>query len=296
MITQLAAGLREFQIHGVDLIEPFPVTGSPQAASGIVLSPWPNRIRDGKWSWRTADGTESQLQLAITEPSYGNASHGLLRFMPYELSDKGADFVVLNATIYPQTGYPFLVNTCVRYELTDDGLTVTHTFANAGETDAPVAVGVHPYFRIGDTDTAELQLTVNARTHFDVDEQRIPVGETPVEGTRFDLRSPQRVGDLELDDGYGQAGPGDLAQLTAPDGTTVTLTGDEAFRFVQVYTNRSFGTLPAGSVALALEPMTAPPDAFNSGTGVKRLEPHETWSASWGIRYAPASGPLPSAE
>ena len=293
VITQLAAGIREFQIGGVDLVEPFPVTSSPQSAAGIVLSPWPNRVRGGKWRWAAADGTEQELQLALTEPALGNASHGLLRFTAYELVDKGADFVELAATIYPQSGYPFLVDTRVRYELSDDGLTVQHCFANAGETDAPVAVGAHPYLRIGDVDTKELLLTVHATTHFELDQQLIPVGQTPVDGTEFDLRTPRRVGDLELNDGYADAGPGELARLTAPDGATLTLWGDDAFRFLQVYTHRSFATLPEGSVAIAIEPMTAPTDAFNSGLGVKRLAPHETWTVDWGVTYAPAPGTSP---
>ena len=288
VITQLAAGIRELQIGGVDLVEPFPVTSSPQSAAGIVLAPWPNRVRDGKWVWTAADGTSQTLQLPLTEPALGNASHGLLRFTAYELADKGADFVELAATIYPQSGYPFLIDTTVRYELTDDGLTVTHCFANGGEADAPVAVGAHPYFRLGELDTNELQLTVHAATHFELDEKLIPVGQSPVDGTEFDLRSPRRVGDLDLNEGYADAGPGDLAVLTAADGSSVTLWGDEAFRFLQVYTHRSFATLPEGGVAIALEPMTAPTDAFNSGLGVKRLAPHETWSVTWAVRYAPA--------
>ncbi|GAA4159810.1 aldose 1-epimerase family protein [Gryllotalpicola daejeonensis] len=295
VITELAAGIREFQIGGVDLIEPFPVTSSPQSASGIVLSPWPNRVRAGKWVWKPTEGEAQTLQLPLTEPALGNASHGLLRFTAYQLADKGADFVELAATIWPQSGYPFLIDTTVRYELSDDGLTVTHCFANAGETEAPVAVGAHPYFRIGDVDTSELKLTVHAATHFDVDEKLIPIGQSPVDGTKFDLRSPQRVGDLELNEGYGDAGPGELAVLTAPDGSSVTLSGDEAFHFLQVYTHRSFATLPKGAVALAIEPMTAPADAFNSGLGIKRLAPHETWSASWSIRYAPATPANPPA-
>lgn len=289
VITQLAAGIRELQIGGVDLVEPFPVNASPQSAQGIVLSPWPNRVRDGKWTWRGADGAETKLQLPLTEPARGNAIHGLLRFTAYELADKGSDFVELQVTVYPQNGYPFLVDTHVRYQLTDDGLMVTHTFANGGERDAPVAVGAHPYFRLGEVDTNDLLLAVHATTHYELDEQLIPVGSHPVAGTPFDLRKPQRVRDLNLNEGYADAGPGELAQLTAPDGSSLVLWGDEAYRFVQVYTHRSFATLPEGAVALALEPMTAPTDALNSGVGIKRLAPHETWSVTWGVRYTPAA-------
>ncbi len=31
--------------------------------------------------------------------------------------------------------------------------------------------------------------------------------------------------------------------------------------------------------------MTAPPDAFNSGEGLRWLEPGDIWEARWGIRF-----------
>ena len=35
--------------------------------------------------------------------------------------------------------------------------------------------------------------------------------------------------------------------------------------------------------AVAIEPMTAPADALNSGVGLRRLNPGETWTLEWGI-------------
>ena len=36
--------------------------------------------------------------------------------------------------------------------------------------------------------------------------------------------------------------------------------------------------------AVALEPMTCPPDAFRSGTDLVALEPGEEWQGAWGLR------------
>ena len=36
---------------------------------------------------------------------------------------------------------------------------------------------------------------------------------------------------------------------------------------------------------MAIEPMTAPPDALNSGDGLRWLSPGDTWEARWGIQY-----------
>lgn len=283
VITQVAASLRGYSVGGIDLTQPYPEDSTPPSSVGIVLVPWPNRVRDGKW---TLNGQEQQL--ALTEPERHNAIHGLLHFSPYSLAERDDASVTLAATVYPQPGYPFLLDTSVRYELVDDGLTVTHTISNAGTADAPVAVGTHPYFQIGDVPTADLTLTVTASTHFEVDDRLNVVGEHPVEGTQYDLRGGKRVGDLHLDDGWGDVeivdGRG-TQTLEAPDGRTVSMWGDDHFRYVQVYTSRTLKTLKEGEMAIAIEPMTAPTDALNSGTGLKWLAPGETWSVSWGIRH-----------
>ena len=72
--------------------------------------------------------------------------------------------------------------------------------------------------------------------------------------------------------------------VSAPDGRAVTLWADENFGYVQVYTSRSFATSTASDVAIAVEPMTAPANALNTGRGLRWLAPGESWSASWGIR------------
>ncbi|WP_308467682.1 aldose 1-epimerase family protein [Rathayibacter soli] len=282
-VTQVAAGLRHYSVGGIDLTEPFAVESTPPSGNGIVLVPWPNRVKDGRW---TLNGKQQQLNL--TEPDRANAIHGLLRFAPYTLAERSDETVTLAATVFPQSGYPFLLDTSVRYELVEDGLTVTHSITNVGTADAPVAVGTHPYFTIGDVPTEDLTLTLNAATHFTVDDRLNVVGEHPVDGTEFDLRAGGRVGDLHLDDGWGDVGlvDGHSEQtLTAPDGRTVSMWADEHFRYVQVYTSRELKSLPAGQVAIAIEPMTAPTNALNTGRDLKWLTPGETWSVAWGVRH-----------
>ncbi|KGJ80782.1 hypothetical protein GY21_02050 [Cryobacterium roopkundense] len=289
IITEVAAGIRSYTLGDIDLVEPFPAEAQPPMGAGIVLVPWPNRIRDGVW---TQNGVRRQL--ALTEPVRSNAIHGLLRFAPYRLVSRTAASVTLGAPVFPQSGYPFQLDTEVTYELVDDGLSVTHTLHNVGHTDAPVAVGSHPYLKIGDVPTGDLVLRVAADTHIDVDERLNPVGESPVDGTAFDLRQGVRVDELTLDDGFGGVRVGDGRgehSLTAPDGRSLTLWGDENMRFAQVFTPRIFPTrthdgAPVAGLAVAIEPMTAPADAFNSGAGLRWLAPDESWVVRWGIRHA----------
>jgi aldose 1-epimerase len=283
IITEVAADLRHFSVNGIDLAEPFAEGQTPPSGVGIVLVPWPNRVKDGRWE---LDGVEQQLDL--TEPDKNNAIHGLLRFTPYALVEQSESAVTLGATVFPQHGYPFLLDTTVSYELVDDGLTVTHTITNRSDAAAPVAVGSHPYFKIGDVPTGDLTLTLSADTHFEVDERLNVVSEHSVDGTDYDLRAGKRVGDLFLDDGWGgvKAVDGSSAQtLTAPDGRTVSMWADEHFGYVQVFTSRVLATETLSGVAIAIEPMTAPTNALNSGVGLNWLESGASWTVRWGYRH-----------
>ena len=219
----------------------------------------------------------------------GNAIHGLLRNTAYRLVEQAEDSVTLTASVYPQHGYPFILDLDVTYTLTDEGLQVTYRLLNAGAAVAPFGIGSHPYLRVGDYPAADLTITVAAATHAVVDDRMIPVSRESVTGTHIDLRSGIRVGDLKTDASLTDI---DLVdgrvehRLSAPDGTSVVLWADPAFGWVQVYSPDTFPGpgQPGQRVALAVEPMTCAVDALNSGDGLLWLEPGTTWSASWGLR------------
>ncbi len=280
-LTQVGATIRGLTVDGVDLIAPYPQGLPAPAASGTVLVPWPNRIRDGKWSH---DGTDYQLW--ITDPSVGSASHGLLRFMPYTPLVHDDDRLTLAATVFPQSGYPFQLDTTVTYTLTATGIEVTHTIVNVGSAPAPVALGTHPYLTVGDVPTAELTLTSPGAGMLLLDERLLPIGESAVDAAH-DLRAGALLGDVDLNTTYT-----DLARdadgilrhhLRAPDGSTVTLWQGADLDYVQVFTTDRY---PGRELAVAIEPMSAVPDAFTSGRGLRWLEPAQSWTVRWGVDYS----------
>ncbi|WP_395640855.1 aldose 1-epimerase family protein [Pseudolysinimonas sp.] len=287
-IGTVAGILRSLRVGDVRLTESTDGSGAPPFACGIILAPWPNRVRDGKW---THDGAD--LQLDITETARGNALHGLLRFAEYEVREQSAASVTLGCRIAPQHGWPFLLDTWVRYEVRPDGLTVTHGVTNLGADRAPYATGAHPFLRIGDHPVDDLVLTVAAGTYFDVDDRLNAVGEPAVDGTRYDLRAGRRLGDEFFDTAFGGVThrEGASAWLTAPDGATLELVQDVDWGYVQVFTTPIFPRADGVGTAVAVEPMTAPPDALNTGQGLIWLEPGESSQGSWGLRYTPAGIP-----
>jgi aldose 1-epimerase len=63
----------------------------------------------------------------------------------------------------------------------------------------------------------------------------------------------------------------------------VSLWHDDSVSFVHVFVTANF---PGRTLAVAMEPMTGPANAFNSGDGLQWLEPGEQSTMRWGIDAA----------
>ena len=61
-----------------------------------------------------------------------------------------------------------------------------------------------------------------------------------------------------------------------------TLWLDESYRYVMAFTGDTLDP-ERRRRAIALEPMTCPPDALRSGTDLIRLAPGTTWTGRWGL-------------
>jgi aldose 1-epimerase len=281
VVTELAAGLRLYVRGGVQLTETYGDADIPPGATGITLAPWANRVEDGVWY---LDGKKQQLD--ITEVSRNNASHGLLRNASYGLVDESEFSVTLEAPIFPQHGYPFLVRHRVQYELAEDlGLVVRQTLLNDSQASAPFVLGSHPYLRIGDVPAEDLVLTVGAGSRLVADQRLIPRSAEPVGGD-VDLRGGRTVAELDIDVAYTDlVFDGGVARQTlrASDGRSVSLWQDESCGYVHVFVTDQF---PGRPKAVAIEPMTGPANAFNSGDGLRWLAAGEQFTMTWGISAA----------
>ncbi|MGI8881562.1 MAG: aldose 1-epimerase family protein [Jatrophihabitans sp.] len=278
-IVEVGAGLREMWHGDRAVTAGYPADLLTPKCCGCVLVPWPNRIRDGQYSFAGVD-----YQLPLTEPSLHNASHGLARWARWSVARRAADRVRLEIDLVPQIGWPFELRCAIEYRLdAERGLIASATAQNHGVQAAPFGFGAHPYLSIGDVPLAEVELRIPAQSYLTLDAHKLPTGRLPVDGTSYDVRELTRLGPLRLDDCYvdliTNGGTG-TAELRAAEHTT-TLWWDESITAVQVYTPE---VLHDTMTAVAIEPMSCPPDAFNSGDGLVVLAPGERWAASWGIR------------
>ncbi len=282
VVTQSGATLRTLSYDGRDLVQGFPEHRMPSGGRGQVLVPWPNRIRDGAYRFA---GTGQQLPLS--EPGRHNASHGLVRWVSWSPVEQDASSVRLHSRLMAQSGYPWTLDLTCRYVLDDDGLAVSVSATNQADTAAPYACGAHPYLTTGSARVDDDVLTLPGATRLITDDERkLPTGREPVAGSSYDFRAERPIGDTVLDHAFTDLtrGPDGRARVTlrSPGGAGVELWADQRFGWLQAYSGDDQGD--TARTALAVEPMTAPPDAFNSGDGLVTLEPGEAFTATWGIR------------
>lgn len=287
VVVESGGGLRELTHGDTPVLAGYPEDQMPAGGRGQVLAPWPNRVRSGAW---THHGRK--LQLPVTEVGRHNANHGLVRWVAWHELGSGPSWVRLGCRLMAQSGFPWPLDLTVHYALSEQGLEVTVGAANPGPEPVPFAAGMHPYLALSGP-LADTVLQVPARTRLLVDDQAIPIGEEPVAGSAYDFAEGRAVGDATVDDCFGDLVRGEdgtaVCRVGAAPGSgpVVELWVDRAWRWLQVYTGDDLspgtpGTGPRESVAV--EPMSAPPDALNSGRDLAVLEPGGEWSGTWGVR------------
>ncbi|GIG71252.1 aldose 1-epimerase family protein [Phytomonospora endophytica] len=274
-IVEVGGGLRTFTVDGKAYVDGYHDDELCPGGAGQVLAPWPNRLGDGRYDF---DG--KSYQVALSEPATRNAAHGLVRWLRWQAVDVDPDSVTVECALPAQPGYPFPIVLRTRWSVGPYGLRAVHTAVNLGATAAPFGLGVHPYLKVPGVSIADLTLELPAKTRLKTDDRKLPVGEEPVGATKVLLGETEidaAFGDLDRDaDGNVQV------RLSTSDGRGVTLWADESFGWVQVYTADQF----AGERhrrAIAVEPMSCPPDAFRSGRDLVTLGPGQIWSGTWGI-------------
>ncbi|MBL7502255.1 aldose 1-epimerase family protein [Frankia sp. CNm7] len=293
-VVEVGGGPRDYRVDGVPVLDGYPLDAMASHGRGQLLAPWPNRIAGGRYRWGGAT-----LQLPVSEPATGNAIHGLARWSAWDLERTGSASATASFTVHAQTGYPFTLDFRAEYALGDEGLAVTMTATNRSASAAPVGMGAHPYLFVPGPGGAPLPvddatLTIPANRRLLVNEALIPIDAEEVAGGPFDFRAARPVGRLALDTCFAdlRRDADGLARVVlagesgeAGGGGTVIVWMDQAWEYIQIFTSDSLrGDERRRSIAV--EPQTCPADAFNSGQGLRILEPGESFGGSWGIQPA----------
>ncbi len=281
VITEVGATLRSFRDRSVPIVWEFPESEISSGSRGQVLAPWPNRLEDGSYRFGDAVG-----HAALNEPERCNAIHGLVQWLPWSIEERSEARVVLSCVVHPQPAYPFRIRLELDYRLCDAGLEVACSATNAGSGVAPFGLGFHPYLLAGRGGIDEAGICLLAQRRLLLDKRGLPTGdEEPVPGSAFDLDGRTLRG-LELDDCFTGLATGTDGRWHARlelSGRCSEIWADAAFAYVMCYTGDTLRRPDDRRRSIAIEPMTCPPNALRTGTGLIELRDGESWQAKWGI-------------
>jgi aldose 1-epimerase len=282
IVTEVGATLRSFTVGDRPVVDGFGPEEWSHGGRGQVLAPWPNRLGDGAYTFE-----DTAAQAPLNEIGRRNAIHGLVRWLPWRLNGRAQNRVGLVCELRPSPAYPFSLRIEIEYRLGREGLTVSTDAVNIGPQNLPFGLGFHPYLAVDTPTVDQARLRIPARSRLVTDDRGLPTGTVAVAGTEYDFTAGRPVGVTRLDTAYcdlARGGDGRVrVEFDHPDGDAgATVWADERFGYLMVFTG---DTLDPGSrrTALAVEPMTCPPDAFRSGTGIAVLRPGARWVGSWGI-------------
>ena len=247
-----------------------------QGFQSAKLSPFVCRLRDSTYRWMGEELCVEKFSLN------GSAIHGILYDAPFltieeKIHPDHAEIELLHSYKGNIPGYPFPYDCYIRYRLlADDSLVVTTAVHNRSTTSIPVADGWHPYFTLGGS-VDDLTLQFHAKGQMEYDPALLPTGRI-LETNEW--ATPRRIGDTQLDDGFlldfGYAQP--LCTLSNPaTGMYVAFHPEPSYPYLQIY-------IPPHRNSIAIENLSAAPDAFNNGMGLITLEPDHTRTFS--VRYA----------
>jgi aldose 1-epimerase len=268
--------------------------GAKPTRSGIpILFPFPNRIRDGRFSW-----AGKEYRLPLNDPSGKNAIHGFACRRPWRVVEHGADESAAWVTGEFQGGrdaaeardlWPADYLARITYRLEAHALRIVAQVQNPDRVELPFGLGYHPYFHVpfvaGEDGGAYLAQASPGQ--FWVLDDSLPTGELrPVDRAR-DLRTPRPVRELSLDDVLhcGKSGGVCRAALFRPERKNegIRVEASPGYRELVVFT-------PPHRQAICFEPYTCTTDAINLeqrgiDAGLVVLQPGQQWRGDITLTY-----------
>ena len=266
--------------------------GMPSHNGVPVLFPFPNRIRQGRYTFGGKDYT-----LPAGDP-LGNAIHGMVIERPWKVTgrgdeERGGQWV--EGTFHAGSDAPELLELwpadfriSLRYTLRGNELACRVRVQNPDDKPLPFGFGTHPYFRLPlneESDESRCRVYVPASAQW-VLKDFLPTGEVrPVPASK-DLRDGRRLSEVRLDDVF--------TELSFEEGRVVCRLLDELARVeVVLEFDRFFRELvlynPPHRKSISLEPYTCTTDAINLhargvDAGLRLLAPGEEASGEIVIR------------
>ncbi len=257
-------------IDGYDNKADFNNNVTAKGFKSCKLSPFACRINNAAYNFGEKKYTVEKFLLN------GSALHGLLYDAAFTVTETRADKNAAVVTLkYHYTGidkgYPFKYTCTIIYELKkENSLTITSTITNDDEGLIPMQDGWHPYFSFGGSiDDLQLEFQSTAMVEFNKD--LVPTGKLlPYQ----EFGSLEKIGSTAFDNcfivNFAECQP--MCVLRDPSKKIqLEIYPDKTYPYLQIYT-------PPHRKSIAIENLSAAPDAFNNGMGLQVLGPGSSTS------------------
>jgi aldose 1-epimerase len=274
--------------------------------SSYTLLPWSNRIAGGAFEF---GGTRRELRRDWPD---GTAIHGSVKDLPWRILDRspfsarlGFESADHGTAEKSRCNWPWRFGAVQRYELDGFTLRMDLEITNRSDEPMPAGAGWHPFFpRTLGVGAAKGTQGACDQTPLDEIVVRAPVagrypargmlptGPAVMDGMCERLARGEHFSDLDLDDVFLLRREGEACFSVEWPSSRVRLdvTGSPDLSHMVVYSGR--GEDGKKLPFVCVEPVTMVNDGFNlaargwSGTGVRTVEPGETWSvwAEWKVR------------
>jgi aldose 1-epimerase len=262
-------------IDSYDSENDFKINAEAKGFKSNKLSPFACRLKNAAYTFNNTAYTVQKFFLG------SNAIHGLLYNEAFTVMELWADENSAGVSLIYEykaadAGYPFNYNCKISYQLKPGNIINLNTIVtNKSNTVVPMQDGWHPYFTFGGS-INELELMFAADTLVEFDNTLVPTGNFSPYNT---FNQFKKLEDTFFDNCFALK-----KQYTQPvcmlkDASKkmqLEIYTDESYPYLQIYT-------PPHRNSIAVENLSAIPDAFNNGTGLIILQPES--SAQFNTAY-----------
>src|SRR5687768_241570 len=185
----------EMKVKGHNVLRfPFASAADYKGGTGSIgipfLAPWADRLDEQAFY---ANGRRYAFDMSLGNVRGANPIHGFLGSAQWKLIEARADgqsaWVTSRLEFFRDPSwmkqFPFAHTIEMTHRLRDGVLEVATRIDNASVDRMPVAIGFHPFFQLTDSPRDEWTLSVAARTHWPLTDDKMPVGVTQPIGKFF---------------------------------------------------------------------------------------------------------------
>jgi len=270
----LGASIQKLNVKQVTIIDGIHNNTNPleiykNRYNSSLLFPFPNRIENGKYSFKNKD-----YQLICNETALNNALHGNVFNKTFTIdtitqTENNASITLSYNYDGNDTGFPFPYQLIVTYTFSENNITLHFNVLNTGKKTFPFGIGWHPYFCY--TTLQNCILDFESSEKYLLSDKMIPLHKIPLK-----FSTPIKLNKPTLDDCFITKSSKVLLQTDLYD---VTINYDQTTNqnYLQIYT-------PENKKSIAIEPMTCAPNIFNLKNGLLELTPNEEFN--WNINIA----------